>query len=72
MSALQAGWSQPCTWLGTAYLLAVSALHWSRGGPQGVETAGDLVAFYGAWYAIGFALLGLGWWHAAHGGGATR
>jgi hypothetical protein len=65
MSGLQGGRGQPYTWLGAAYLLVVSALHWSRGGPQGVGAAGDLVAFYGAWYAAGLVLLGLGWWQAA-------
>jgi hypothetical protein len=64
---------QRYAWLGVAYLLIVSALHWSRGGPPVQDpgtgsaggAAGDLLAFYGAWYAIGLGLLGLGWWRAA-------
>jgi hypothetical protein len=71
-SVVRDGWGQRYTWLGAAYLLVVSALHWSRGGPQGVGAMGDLIAFYGAWYAIGVLLLGLGWWRAAHRDGSAR
>jgi hypothetical protein len=72
MSVLQGGRGQPYTWLGAAYLLVVSALHWSRGGSDGAGAVGDLVAFYGAWYTLGLLLLGLGWWRATRGDRAAR
>jgi hypothetical protein len=66
-------WAERYAWLGGAYLVVVSALHWSRGGPavrdpraESVSgAAGELLAFYGAWYAVGLVLVGLGWWRAA-------
>lgn len=80
MSVVRGGSAQCYTWLGVAYLIVVSALHWSRGGPPMQEpgtgsmpgAASDLLAFYGAWYGVGLILLGLGWWRAAHGDYATR
>jgi hypothetical protein len=71
-SVVRDGWGQRYTWLGVACLLILSALHWSRGGPEGVGAPGDLVASYGAWYGIGVLLLGLGWWRASHGDGSAR
>jgi hypothetical protein len=73
-------WANRFAWLGGAYLVIVSALHWSRGGPAVRDSGtgsvggalGDLLAFYGAWYAIGVLLLGLGWWRAAHRDGSAR
>ncbi len=64
-------WIERYTWMGVVYLLVVSALHWSRGGPPGAGAVSDLLAFYGTWYAIGFLLLALGWWRAARRDGAT-
>lgn len=73
-------YAQRYTWLGIAYLVVVSALQWSRGGPSVPEpgngsmpgAVGELLAFYGAWYGVGLLLLGLGWRRAAQGGHATR
>jgi hypothetical protein len=66
-------WAQCYASLGVAYLLVVSALHWSRGGPavgdprteSATGAMSALLAFYGVWYAIGFVALGVGWWRAA-------
>jgi hypothetical protein len=72
-AAVRGAWDQRYAWLGVAYLVIVSALHGSRGGPTVRELGADpvtgavseVLAFYGAWYVTGFLLLGLGWWRAA-------
>jgi hypothetical protein len=72
-AAARAVWDQRYTWLGAGYLVIVSALHRSRGGPalpdlgidSGSGAVSDVLAFYGPWYLTGLLLLGLGWWRAA-------
>jgi hypothetical protein len=69
-AAVREVWDQRYTWLGVAYLVVVSALHRSRGGSAvqelAIESLTGALQFYGAWYAAGLLLLGLGWWRAAH------
>ena len=58
---IREGWVERYTWLGVGYLIVVSALQWSRGGPSVREpgtgsipgAVSDLLAFYGAWYGVG-------------------
>jgi hypothetical protein len=72
-AAVRGAWDQRYAWLGVGYLVIVSALHGSRGGPSvrdlgadpGAGAVSEVLAFYGAWYVTGFLLLGLGWWRAA-------